>query len=237
MLWIMHRFGEVFAQHAVVKGGMALRLYDCPRSTTDIDYVFVPFDSKKDIAADVRRTLGELVDAEVKIEMHSKMLRATVTLDRASVQVEANVAKRCVSEPMSTGSFASSLGQPAQVVRVMSPPFALAHKLATWNERRLHRDLYDVYFLRSRAGARIDLATLAERLASIESRLPALRKIRSMTIAELASQLIAAAEALDRSSIEAELKPLLPSAELAGLLPRLRVAMVGAAEQLRGEVE
>ncbi len=78
LLWIMHRFSEVFAQHAILKGGMALRLFDCPRSTTDIDYVFVPFTSKNDIVADVRRTLNELEDARIDLELHSKMLRATI---------------------------------------------------------------------------------------------------------------------------------------------------------------
>jgi hypothetical protein len=48
-LWVMHRFAEVFEEHAVLKGGIALRLLDCPRSTTDIDYVFVPFRSKTGI--------------------------------------------------------------------------------------------------------------------------------------------------------------------------------------------
>jgi hypothetical protein len=37
-LWVMHRFSEVFEKHAVLKGGMALRLLDCPRRTMDIDY-------------------------------------------------------------------------------------------------------------------------------------------------------------------------------------------------------
>ena len=32
-LWVMHRFAEVFENHAVLKGGMALRLVDCPRRT------------------------------------------------------------------------------------------------------------------------------------------------------------------------------------------------------------
>lgn len=232
LLWIMHRFSEVFAQHAILKGGMALRLYDCPRSTTDIDYVFVPFDSKNDIAADIRRTLREIEGATVEIKLHSKMLRATVALDDARVQVEANVAARCASEPMSTGGFARSLGQPAQVVRVMSPALALSNKLAAWNERRLHRDLFDVHFLRTRAGAEFDRAALVKRLAHIESRLPALRKVKSMTVDEFAKGLRTAAQSLDRASVEAELRPLLPAAELAGLVPRLRAAILGVAEQL-----
>lgn len=233
LLWIMHRFGEVFAQHAVLKGGMALRLYDCPRSTTDIDYVFVPFDSKSDIIDDVRRTLGELEDADVEIQAHSKMLRAAVTLEDAHVQVEASVAASCRSEPMGTGSFAASQGQLSQVVRVISPSLALALKLAAWNERRLHRDLFDVYFMRTRIGAEVDRAALVERLSRIESRIPALRRTRSMTLDEFARVLHSAAESLERASVEAELGPLLPEVELAGLVPRLRAALIHVVETLQ----
>ena len=41
MLWVMHRFSQVFGEHAIIKGGMALRLLDSPRATNDIDYVAV----------------------------------------------------------------------------------------------------------------------------------------------------------------------------------------------------
>lgn len=75
-LWIMHRFAEVFEDRAVLRGGMALRLMDCPRQTVDIDYVFVPFESKKEIAERIRRILDEIDGAEIHINLHSKMLRA-----------------------------------------------------------------------------------------------------------------------------------------------------------------
>ncbi len=59
-LWVMHRFAEVFEDHAIIKGGMALRLMDCPRSTTDIDYVFVPYRSKNDVRARIESVLAEI---------------------------------------------------------------------------------------------------------------------------------------------------------------------------------
>ena len=52
-LWIMHRFAEVFANHAILKGGMAMRLIDSPRSTTDIDYVFMPYASKRNVRQEI----------------------------------------------------------------------------------------------------------------------------------------------------------------------------------------
>jgi predicted nucleotidyltransferase component of viral defense system len=232
LLWILHRFGEEFTRRAVVKGGMALRLAGCPRSTTDVDYVFFPAESKRKLAPQVRKLLAELEGARVDVTVNSRMLRATIVLDAARVQVEASLADDCPSEPMSTGEMASTLGQPAQVVRVMTFPLALAHKLAAWNERRLLRDLYDAYFLRARMSVRVDRATLEERLAHIESRLPALRGTSSMTMPEFGEVLRRAAEELDTSALEAELAPLLPPTELAGLLLRIRPALIDLAESL-----
>ena len=54
-----------------------------------------------------------------------------------------------------------------------------------------------------------------------------------MTRDELAHELRSAADSLDRATVEAELRPLLPEPELAGLVPRLRAAMIGVAEQLQ----
>jgi hypothetical protein len=235
MLWIMHRFGEVFAQHAILKGGMALRLFDCPRSTTEIDYVLIPFASKKDVRADVERTLRELEDAKVEVELNSKVLRATVELDQACVQVEVSVSKLCPSEPMATAAFAAEQGQPSSVVRVMRPSLALAHTLAAWNERRLYRDLFDVYYLRTRIGAKPDRATLEERLERIDSRIPELSKTKSMTVGQFAGELRTAAERLDATALHAELQPLLPERELAGLAPRLRSALIGVFEELESD--
>ena len=90
-LWVMHRFAEIFENHAVLKGGMALRLVDCPRRTVDIDYVFVPFRSKKEIADRVTEVLHEIDGAVVDVNLHSKILRAGLRVDDAAIQVEVNV--------------------------------------------------------------------------------------------------------------------------------------------------
>lgn len=56
-------------------------------------------------------------------------------------------------------------GQPSRIVRVMALDYALAHKLAAWNERRLLRDLYDGYFLAGRLGETPVREVLDQRLA------------------------------------------------------------------------
>ena len=233
-LWIMHRFAEVFEDHAILQGGLALRLFDSPRSTNGLDYVFVPFASKKDIAQEIRSTLDELEDAEVEIEMHSKMLRAEIRVDGAAVQLEASVAMECAGTPMSTGGFARQLGQPPRVVRIMSPDWALAHKLAAWNERRLLRDLYDCYYFTARLGERPAEAALKERLSKVQSQLPGLKGTKSMSRAELAEALRKEAADLSDRRVAAELGGLLPPEELAGLTPRMKAAAIQLAEWLEG---
>lgn len=231
-LWVMHRFAEVFEEHAVLKGGIALRLLDCPRSTTDIDYVFVPFRSKAEITGRIRQVLAELAEATVEVGVHAKMLRARVTVDAVSIQIEANVGMQCATMPMSTGEFARQQGQPARIVRLMAPATALANKLAAWNERRLVRDLYDVWFLRTRVGAEVDLEVLDARLRKIESRHPALVGRKRMTRAGFAAELRAAAVGLSESAVQQELAPLLPARATVGILPRLRGALIELVEVL-----
>jgi hypothetical protein len=109
----------------------------------------------------------------------------------------------------------------------------MAHKLAAWNERRLLRDLYDLYYFVARLDVRPEMDALRERLARVESRLPALRKRKSMTVGELATALATAAEALDATTLRHELAPILPADELEGLIPRLRAAAYKLVEWLR----
>lgn len=231
-LWVLHRFAEAFEEHAVLKGGIALRLFDCPRATNDIDYVFVPFRSKREVAARLRAVLGELDGATFDVAMHSKMVRARLTVDGAAIQIEANADLQCPSTAIATAGFAVRQGQPSRLVRVMALDCALAHKLAAWNERRLLRDLYDVYYLVARLGVLPDLDVLDARLASITSALPQLAKRKRMTRGEFAAELQAALDAVDERAVRQQLAPVLPAEELAGLLPRLRAAVVRVGERL-----
>lgn len=224
-LWVMHRFAEVFEEHAVIKGGMVLRLLDSPRHTVDIDYVFVPFSSKKEIVARIEEVLYEIEGAVVEIELHSKMLRAGLRVDDTAIVIEANVATECEAVPMATGGFARSVGRPSQIVRIMSPSVSLAHKIATWNQRRLLRDLYDCYFLSSRVGASPDLNVLDLRLAKMQSRLPRLKQLHRMSRGHLADELLQATEHLSDADLERELAGILPPEELAGLAIRIHVSV------------
>ncbi len=224
-LWAMHRFSEVFEDHAVLKGGVAFRLLDSPRYTTDIDFVFVPFTSKNEIRSEIEEVLSGLPDAEVRIDIHSRMIRAMVRVDEAQIQIEVNVAPECGTVPMATGGFARSLGHPSQVIRMMSPAHALADKIAAWNERRLARDLYDSYFLFARLETQPEIGVLDARLAHVDSRIPRLRRKRSMSRKELADELRAAAREVTAERLRQEIEALLPPEEMAGLDLRLKAAL------------
>lgn len=231
----MHRFSEVFEDKAIMKGGMVLRLLDCPRYTNDIDYVFAPFGTKKAVVKRITKVLNELEAAEIEVTLHSKMMRADVRIDDVTIQVEANVAMECNAIPMPTASLARPLGQPSQIIRIMSLDSALAHKLAAWNERRLSRDLYDAYFLQAHAGATIDFAVLDTRLAKTESRLPKLKSKRRMSRADFASQLREATQDLTDKDLEEELSGLLDATERTGLGVRIRIAAERLAIAIEGE--
>ena len=110
-LWVMHRFAEVFEERAIIKGGMALRLMDCPRSTTDIDYVFAPYRSKNDVRARIETVLEEIPGAVLAVGVHSKMLRVDLRVDSAAIQIEADVMRECDSMPVATGELARAQGQ------------------------------------------------------------------------------------------------------------------------------
>ena len=229
-VWVLHRFAEVFEEHAIVRGGVALRLLDCPRSTTDVDYVFVPFRSKNEILARIRSVLSEIEGASIEVRVHSKTIRASVRLDAVAIQIEASVDMECPSMAVPTAGLAIAEGQPSRLVRVMGLDRALTHKLAVWNERRLLRDLFDVYYLVARLGAKPELAVLRQRLSKFESRLPALRKRKSMTLSVFAAELRREVDAVEEGRVADELAPVLPADELAGLVPRLRAAVLRVVE-------
>jgi hypothetical protein len=100
---------------------------------------------------------------------------------------------------------------------------ALADKMAAWNERRLMRDLYDIWFF-LRMGVRPDEAVLARRLRKPEySRLvKAADHFRGSSVADFRDFLLARVQQLTDAGLAAELKAYLRPDELAGLSMRIR---------------
>lgn len=220
---VLDLFARRFDKHAVLRGGMVLRILGCERLTNDLDYVFVPYRSKKDITGDVLEALRSLPGVILSHTLNSKCLRVSIVRGEVSIQVEAKTALEVNSQTLSTGSLARLFNLPPRLIRVVDYPVALADKMAAWNERRLMRDLYDIWFF-LRMGVRPDESQLSERLRKPEySRLVKTSEhFSGKSVADFYGFLRTHANTLSDATIAAELKDFLRADELAGLSMRFR---------------
>lgn len=227
MVWIMTALADTLEAHAILKGGMVLRLLDCPRHTNDLDYVFVPYDSKKTIVPLIERALRSLDGATWSHALHSTSVRFLVSYQQYSTQIEANVASTCATEPLSTSVLARPAQQTPRVIRVMRLDLALAHKMGAWNERGLMRDLYDIYFLHTTLGKMPDLPTLNGRLARVRYAKNVSRagKPKTMTLQELCHKLRDAVQTLDAKAVAQQLGDYLTPTEYAGLEHKITMSV------------
>lgn len=234
MLFLINLFGEKFPQSAILKGGMALRLLDCPRYTNDLDYIFIPFNSKKDIAGDICRLLDEQEGLNYEYSLNSKCLRIRVESSGVMTQIEINVAENCPSVAISTSALASGTGQLSRIIKVMDYSVAMAHKLAAWNERRLVRDLYDLNFYYTFLKVLPDLEVLSERLKNILST-KRNKNPKSMSFSQLLEGLRLTLNKLTSKDIN-ELADYLPAKNLPGLEVRLRANLLKFCDELESEL-
>ena len=143
---VLDVFAQRFGKRAVLRGGMVLRILGSPRFTNDLDYVFVPYKSKKDIVSGVIECLRPIAGAKISYSINSKCLRVVLTVAQVTIQIEAKVAMTVRTAMASTRLFSRQFSLPPRMVCIMEHSVALANKLAAWNERRLIRDLYDIWF-------------------------------------------------------------------------------------------
>lgn len=160
---ILDIFAQEFDKKAILRGGMVLRILGSSRFTNDLDYVFVPYSSKNDIVEDILTCLSKIDNAEITHSLNSKCLRVVVTTQEATVQVEAKFAMEVKTAISSTRLFSPLHQLPPRLIRVMDYEIALAHKMAAWNERRLIRDIYDIWFY-LQMGVHPNEKTLTQRL-------------------------------------------------------------------------
>jgi len=225
MIWLINYFADSFGNSAILKGGMELRLLGCPRYTNDIDYVFAPFSSKKDVCRLVLDALKKAPELEVRHSMNSKCCRCICAYRGIQAQIEINAAQECASQELTTASLAYAHHQQGRIIRAMRFDVALAHKIAAWNERRLIRDLYDCSFMCAVLDVRPHIPTLARRLARSEIRAGRKSSIISMTITELAHKLDAALTALTQAAVEEQMQDFLAPEELPGLEKKIRIGV------------
>jgi predicted nucleotidyltransferase component of viral defense system len=225
MVEIMHFLADTFPNQAILKGGMELRLLDCPRYTNDLDYVFIPFESKKDVAELIANALGQIPGTNIQIMMHSTCIRFQIEKEHVKVQLEVNVDKNCSSEALSTASLASGNQLLPRIIRGMSFQVSLAHKLAAWNERGLIRDLFDIAFMVNILNIQPDLDVLSNRLENVNYRFKSKVNKKKMTINEFAEKLLSVSQHLTQSEVETELRDYLSQEELPGLEKKIKIAV------------
>jgi len=205
---------------------MVLRVLGSPRLTNDLDYFFVPYKSKKDIVAEIVTCLRFLEGAALDYSLNSKCLRVALTVDQTTIQVEAKVAMEVETTTASTRLFSSQFDLPPRIIHVVDTNNALANKMAAWNERRLVRDIYDIWFL-LQMSASPDTATLERRL-----RKPSYSRLvkkedyfRGRTCSEFYDFLRGWVAALSEKQIVDELSDYLPPEETSGLVLLFRAAL------------
>ena len=159
LLTAIHAIAERFGPSAVVKGGMALRLQGIPRSTMDVDFCFQPYRHKTPFTEELVLLMQDLCEGDLSVHSDSKKLRIAGRLEGADIVVEASPHEAFEPDTLPTHVLARAVNLQPCVVSIMPNPMAFAHKLGTWLDRRLSRDLYDIYVfydvLRSAPDAKI----------------------------------------------------------------------------------
>lgn len=231
---LLHHVGEALPNRSIVKGGMVLRLLDCPRRTNDLDVLLVPFGSKKDASPLLEEALRTFPCDGIELKVHSTAIRARIRLGALIAQVEASVAEDCPTTFLSTANLARLHNLHPQIVQVMRFDVALANKLGAWMDRALLRDLYDIGYWVGIQKVRPDPVTLASRLGNVRSR-NRKGKASVWTAVDLADSLDARLATLTDDQLRDELLAVLPDEEFAGLAARLRGSVGRFTAELRGD--
>lgn len=238
-IFLIGLLSDSLGEHVILKGGMVLRLLNCPRYTNDLDYVFIPYKSKKQVPPLLEKALAGIPGLTVACRLHSTSARFDVTLQNTNglfkTQVEVNVAGECASQPLSTGDFALSYDLGAHIIRVMRFDVMLAHKLAAWNERRLIRDLYDVYFICKFLNESPDIPTLKQRLQKIHyaKRVDLKRHAKKIELSEFLILLETEIKKMSEQNVEDELKDYFSLKEIAGMDKKIKIAVLQLVETIR----
>lgn len=234
-IFLIHFLGKIFPQNAILKGGMAMKLLlNCPRYTNDLDYIFVPFKSRKPVLKQLCEALSTVDFLTITAtHQHSSTFVIEIqtnTEPEISAAIEFNVQLECNRVPVSTRRLALIIQQPGQLVNVTNPQEAMAHKIAAWLERDLMRDLYDIYFF-VQSGFSPDKKTLEDRLSNINN-LNKRRKLpKKMEIGDLAELLKKRLLALTDSEIDT-LGAILPQDEIILLKTQLKPTLNRLADHL-----
>lgn len=233
LLRIMHVLGEKFRAHLVLKGGMLLRLLNCPRSTQDIDYTWLSTESKKILVKELEKALESLGDIQITAaNLNSRGIFVDVAdLNnpdlRGKIEIDVKPSLNLPSEGLSTIAIANQYAMVGRIISTIALPEAFSHKIAATIERDVARDLYDLSQFEPLCA--YDVGTLQKRLSRIEIRRA---KPKAISFQEASAMLSQRLETLTEKLVAQELYPLLPPNQRQGLIPIIRATVSRVASRL-----
>jgi predicted nucleotidyltransferase component of viral defense system len=225
LLEVITHISHTFGPKAVLKGGMALRLQGIERSTIDADFCFQPSKSKKDFSADLITLMNKICDKEVESTIDSKKLKIDAVYDGIKIIIEANSYSAFEPQAITTNRIAQKHNLPSNIISIMPNAMSFAHKLGAWLDRRLARDLYDIYIFKELLRVQPDLKILQNRLLkpSYSKLIKTKPKLESIT--EFVDFLKNECNKLSAEQIEESLSAIIPPEELFGLGHSILIAI------------
>lgn len=233
LLRIIHCLAENLKTDIALKGGMLLRLLNCPRSTQDVDYVLISGESRKKWANRLEEILAKIDGAKVEeVRLNSRgifMDVATVEepILRAKIEITLQSSLNLPGESLSTAVLSGQYSLSARIVNTMALAEAFSNKIAAALERNVLRDLYDIAQFEPLTA--FDVSTLQKRFASLSLDR---KKPQTISFKEGAEMLKKKSDPLTEEKLEAELYPLLPQDHRAGLLSIIKAAVNRLATKL-----
>ncbi|MGL1901960.1 MAG: nucleotidyl transferase AbiEii/AbiGii toxin family protein [Fibrobacterales bacterium] len=222
-LWVLELFSKEFPSHAILKGGMSLRLLGCPRNTKDLDFLFIPYSSKKEVAPLIDSVIKKYPEIEYDLKAHSTCIVCKLSHNNIQIAIDVTVTESIDTIPATTEVLSSQYNYPNFIIRTVSYENALANKIGAWIERRLMRDIYDIHFYISTLRVNPDMGILTNRMSKITSRRD--KSLKSLTLPELISLFDTFCQELTLKQLEGELNEYFSEIELIGLDMKIKVSL------------
>lgn len=232
LLDILSTVNTLFKDHAVLKGGLVLRLLNSPRFTQDIDYVFTTRESRKSILPRICDALAQKEIQTTESKMNSRGLFLHVkNKEGVLAQVEISIEKRrsIPTQVISTAALARELQRPTELVTVMALETAFSNKIAAALERDAMRDFYDLSLYEPMTN--LDVATLKQRLKTLTIKRS---KPKKYTFAQAADLLEDKINKLTPKEIEQGLKSILAPKDRKGIGLVVKASILRVCRSLRG---
>lgn len=225
LLSMISEISNYFGNQAILKGGMSLRLLGIPRSTIDVDFVFQPYKSRNEIKKPLMKFLEKICDEKPVGQIDSRTFQIRCRYQEIDILIESSVSEKIAFETISTGDVALSLGIEPCIIPIVAGPIAFSNKLGAWFERRLTRDLYDIYIYRSVLEIEPDERVLIDRIQNPSFTKKVKSKPKLKSINEFISFLQEAVREISPQQIEEDLEGIVDKLYLPGLGHKIKVTI------------